>query len=277
MFFNTRVGAREHFDRLQDVTDRVGIAEIDKDFIIRGLLTISDAPTNFDVAVVEKHWEAMEVKFPTFETSLRCAIDFCRSQDVRILSSSLLDPVGTLLPVVYYLSHQKNSSVPDSERFNLRALIYFLLFNRFLSGRNPAARVRYLRDVLKRQTRGQPSSRRTARSDRVPATETLSPASNKAVVFLRMRSPRFAHDDLMLATIGACVHLTRGASCSASLPFPRHAQPYNRRRSPVERNNEAAPLVIRQGRSDQPTRRQQRPPRQRSPVPDRTASGRHTV
>ena len=26
----------KHFDRLQDVTDKVGIAEIDKDFIIRG-------------------------------------------------------------------------------------------------------------------------------------------------------------------------------------------------------------------------------------------------
>ena len=146
------VSAREHFDRLQDVTDRAGIAEIDKDFIIRGLLTISDVPTNFDVAVVEKNWQEMEAKFPIFETSLRCAIDFCRSQDVRILSSSLLDPVGTLLPVIYYLSHQRNGSVPDSERFNLRALIYFLLFNRFLSGRNPAARVRYLRDVLKRQS-----------------------------------------------------------------------------------------------------------------------------
>jgi hypothetical protein len=146
------VRAREHFDRLQDVTDKVGIAEIDKDFIIRGLLTISDAPTNFDVAVVEKNWEAMEAKFPILATSLRCAIDFCRSQDVRILSSSLLDPVGTLLPVVYYLSRQQNGSVPDSERSNLRALIYFLLFNRFLSGKNPAARVRYLRDVLKKQS-----------------------------------------------------------------------------------------------------------------------------
>lgn len=146
------VRARENFDRLQDLTDRVGIVEIDKDFIIRGLLTVSDAPTNFDVAVVDNNWEKMEAKFPIFETSLRCAIDFCRSQDVRILASSLLDPVGTLLPVVYYLSHQKNGSVPDSERFNLRALIYFLLFNKFLSGRNPAARVRYLRDVMKRQS-----------------------------------------------------------------------------------------------------------------------------
>ena len=55
------------------------------------------------------------------------------------------------LPVVYYLSRQKNGSVPDSERPNLRARIYFLLFNRFFSGKNPAARVRYLRDVLKKQ------------------------------------------------------------------------------------------------------------------------------
>ena len=167
------VSAREHFDRLQDVTDRAGIAEIDKDFIIRGLLTISDVPTNFDVAVVEKNWPEMEAKFPIFETSLRCAIDFCRSQDVRILSSSLLDPVGTLLPVVYYLSHQRNGSVPDSERFNLRALIYFLLFNRFLSGgsRGTCSVPSRCSEEAKR---GQPLSRRTARSDSTPAAKTRS-------------------------------------------------------------------------------------------------------
>ena len=84
-----------------------------------------------------KNWPEMEAKFPIFETSLRCAIDFCRSQDVRILSSSLLDPVGTLLPVVYYLVTRGMVLYKIAERFNLRALIYFLLFNRFLSRRIP--------------------------------------------------------------------------------------------------------------------------------------------
>jgi hypothetical protein len=142
------VRAREHFDRLQAALDTIGIAEIDKDFVIRGLLTVSDVPTNFDVAIIERHWDVMEPRFPILEMALRSSVEFCRSADVRILQSSLLDPVGTLYPVIYFLSRQKNGSVPDSERRKLRTLIYFLLINRFLGGKNPAARVRYLREVL---------------------------------------------------------------------------------------------------------------------------------
>jgi Protein of unknown function DUF262 len=142
------VRAREHFDRLQRDTDKLGLGEINKDFVIRGLLTVSDAPTAFDAAVIEKHWHDIEPKFPAFSVALRTAIDFCRSADVRILSSSLLHPIGTLFPVIYFLSRQKNGSVPDSERMKLRTLIYFLLINGFLSGRSPEARIRYLREVL---------------------------------------------------------------------------------------------------------------------------------
>lgn len=142
------VRAREHFDRLQGDIDKLGLPEIDKDFIIRGLLTVSDLPTGFDVNIIEKHWSAIEPRFPEFGTALRTSIDFCRSHDVRILSSSLLSPVATLFPVIYFLSRQKNGSVPDSERPKLRTLVYILLINGFLGGRSPEARIRYLREVL---------------------------------------------------------------------------------------------------------------------------------
>lgn len=140
--------AREHFDELQSDLARIGIDAIDKDFIIRGLLTVSDAPATFEVSVLQNYWDDMEPNFPKLAVALRNAVDFCRAADVRILSSSLLDPVGTLYPVLYYLGKRKNCSVPDAEREKLRTLIYFLLFNRFLGGRNPAARIRYLRDVF---------------------------------------------------------------------------------------------------------------------------------
>jgi hypothetical protein len=140
--------AREHFDALQKITDTLGMSDIDKDFIIRGLLTVADVPTAFDVNVIEKHWDAMESRFAQFGNALRAAIDFCRSPDVRIYSASLLQPVGTLFPIIYFLSRQKNGSVPDSARAKLRSLIYFLLINGFLGGRSPEARIRYLRDVL---------------------------------------------------------------------------------------------------------------------------------
>ena len=44
---------------------------------------------------------------------------------------------------------QKNCSVPEAERKNLRTLIYFLLYNNFVRGKSPQARIRWLRETLK--------------------------------------------------------------------------------------------------------------------------------
>lgn len=140
--------ARGEFDKLVGAVHQAGFAEVDADFVIRGLLTISDVPISLDVAVIDAHWSTIEPNFPKFSAALRTAIDFCRSQDVRIFSPSLLNPIGTLLPVIYFLSKQQNASVPDRARVPLRSLIYFLLINRFLGGRSPEARIRYLRNVF---------------------------------------------------------------------------------------------------------------------------------
>jgi hypothetical protein len=142
------LGAREAFDELAGQVDPGGILGIDKDFIIRGLLVISDAPVAFDVDTIERHWEVMRLKFDEFAASLKSAIDFCREPSVGILSASLLQPVATLYPLVYYLSRQRRGSVPDRERRSLRAVLYFLLFNQFIRGQSPQARIRWLRDVL---------------------------------------------------------------------------------------------------------------------------------
>src|SRR5262249_55120731 len=123
--------------------------EIDKDFRIRGLLTVADVPTEFSVEVVERHWEKMEPQFFIMANALKSTIDFARSPDGRILAAKLL-PLNALLPLVYFLSKIPNASVPDNQRKPLRALLYFLVFNDFLSGRSPHARVRYLREVLQK-------------------------------------------------------------------------------------------------------------------------------
>jgi hypothetical protein len=111
-------------------------------------LTVADAPPSFDVENIERHWTVMQDRFDVFSRSLRCAVDFCRASDVRLISSSLIDPPASLFPVIYYLSRQKNGSVPASQRTRLRTFLYVLLFNRFLSGRRPDARIRYLRKPL---------------------------------------------------------------------------------------------------------------------------------
>jgi hypothetical protein len=119
--------ARERFDSLADEMRMLGTIGIDKDFIIRGLLTVADAPPSFDVDNIERHWTAMEAKFDVFANALRCTIDFCRAADVGLNSASLLDPTASLFPVIYYLSRQRNCSVPTSQRRELRSFLYLLL------------------------------------------------------------------------------------------------------------------------------------------------------
>lgn len=143
------VAARGKFDALLAEVAKVGELGIDKDFLILALLTVADVPIEADVAVIDRHWDSMEPKFSAMGTALKTAIDFCRSADARILTAKLL-PVNTLVPMVYFLSRQPKGSVPDDQRKNFRAMLYFLLFNEFIRGKSPNARIRYLRDVLKK-------------------------------------------------------------------------------------------------------------------------------
>ncbi len=137
--------ARHEFDELLGQVDMAGALAIDKDFVIRGLLTVADAPPTYDVDIVIRHWDEMHKRFDAFRSALTNAIDFCQAPDVGILSASLLHPTATLFPLIYYLSKQPNGSVPDAARGPLKTFLYFLLFNGFLGGRSPEARIRYLR------------------------------------------------------------------------------------------------------------------------------------
>ncbi len=123
--------ARVSFDGLAKALEHKGPAGIDKDFIIRGLLSVADCPISYEVQNVQKHWESMEKVFDQFSLAVRSAIDFCRSPDVGILSASML-PSMNLYPVIYYLFHFKNASVADAQRRPLRAALYFLLFYSFV-------------------------------------------------------------------------------------------------------------------------------------------------
>jgi hypothetical protein len=142
------VGARRAFDELVHEVDPAGVIGIDKDFLIRGLLVIADVPVEFDVETIGRHWETMQPRFNNFASTLKSTIDFCQDPDVGFYSASLLQPMASLYPIIYYLGHHKNSSVPDDQRRPLRTVLYFLLFNRFLRGKSPQSRVRWLREKL---------------------------------------------------------------------------------------------------------------------------------
>jgi len=141
------VGARQAFDTLVADIDPSHTLGIDKDFVIKGLLTVTDRPPTFDVENVQRYWDEMNEKFEIFSAALRATVDFCRDPDVGIRAAWFLSPTNTLLPLIYYLSCRPRCSVPDGQRQSLTALLYFLLFNRFV---NSEARIRYLREEFQR-------------------------------------------------------------------------------------------------------------------------------
>ncbi len=137
--------ARSSFDELLNDVQKRSPLNLDKDFVIRGLLTVTDAPVTYDVDNVKRNWDKMEAAFDQFGKSLKSTLDFCMSSDARIMSASLVDPLNTLFPIIYYLYQFPNGSVPEVERKNIRSFLLFALFNNFTRSE---ARIRYLRAEL---------------------------------------------------------------------------------------------------------------------------------
>jgi len=201
-------GAREAFDELAEQVDPGHVLGIDKDFLIRGLLVVSDAPVAFDVDTIERHWDAMRTKFDDFATALKSTIDFCREPSVGILSASLLQPAATLYPFIYYLSRQKSGSVPDRERRPLRTLLYFLLFNGFVRGQSPQARVRWLREVLTKSGSGP-----------VPVEDVLAVIKNRQTVHSIQTS-----SDMLNWNKNLTLNIVQPAVCRDSLSWQVRAE-----------------------------------------------------
>jgi hypothetical protein len=137
--------ARTSFDDLLQDVLRPSPLGLDKDFVIRGLLTVTDAPISYDVDNVKRNWDKMESAFEQFGKALKNALDYCSSPDARIMSASLIAPLNTLFPVIYYLYQFPNASLPDAQRQPLRTFLFFALFNNFTRSE---ARIRYLRAEL---------------------------------------------------------------------------------------------------------------------------------
>jgi hypothetical protein len=90
----------------------------------------------------------MESQFDDFAAALKSTLDFCRDPDVRLTTASLLQPIASLYPIIYYVAKQRNCSIADADRRRIKTALYFLLFNRFLRSKSPEARIRWLREAL---------------------------------------------------------------------------------------------------------------------------------
>jgi hypothetical protein len=102
------IGARRAFDELQEQVDPDHSLGIDSDYLIRGLLVVANAPVPFDVDTIDRHWDIMQPMFATLSAALKNSIDFCQDPDVGFFSPSLLQPIATLYPIMYYLAMQRN-------------------------------------------------------------------------------------------------------------------------------------------------------------------------
>jgi hypothetical protein len=140
--------ARRDFDKLVDEVDPARALGVDNDFIIKALLVVADLSPVYSVEAIEKNWDVMWARFEVLSKALRSTIDFLRDPDVGISSCKLLRSLNTILPLIYYVSRQSNCSVPAAQRKNLRAVLYFLLYNSFI--RSSDARIRYVREALQR-------------------------------------------------------------------------------------------------------------------------------
>ena len=140
-------GRDKHLTRWSQTSTQVILCASTRTSLIKSLLTVADRPPTFDVENVRLYWDEMNEKFEIFSAALRATVDFCRDPDVGIRAARFLSPTNTLLPLIYYLSRRPRCSVPDGQRQSLTALLYFLLFNRFV---NSDARIRYLREVFQR-------------------------------------------------------------------------------------------------------------------------------
>jgi hypothetical protein len=203
-------GARAEFDALLAGLNPARALPIDKDFVIRGLLTVADKPPSFDVSNVRQHWDVIREHFGTFSEAIKSALDFCRARDGgAIESASLLEPIATLHPIVYYLSRRRSHAVPDGERSALRTLLYFLLFNRFLGGRSPEARLRWIREVLQQRPQ----------DETVPLDEILAVIASRQKHHAIRTSPELLNMNVPLA-----LNIIQPGACRDTLSWQERAE-----------------------------------------------------
>lgn len=103
--------------------------ELDADFVIRCLYTVSDLGTRFDVDTLRKtaNVELIMHNFDKCCKAIRSTVDFAMNQ-CWISSSRLLRTYHNLIPIVYYLFHTPKHLVPNNQVDNVRKSLFLFGF-----------------------------------------------------------------------------------------------------------------------------------------------------
>lgn len=102
---------------------------LDTDFVIRCLFAVSDLGTKFDLELLRSQSKVnrMRDNFTKCCNAIKSTIDFVMGQ-CWCQSSDVIGGSATLIPLVYYLFHQKKHQIPNSETETVRKAFYFLGF-----------------------------------------------------------------------------------------------------------------------------------------------------
>lgn len=105
--------------------------ELDTDFVIRCLFTVSDLGAKFDFDLLRKkdNISKLRANFQKCCDAIKATVDFVQTE-CKCLSSRLIGSPYTLVPFVYYLFHTKNHEIRNDQFANLRKSFDLLAFAR---------------------------------------------------------------------------------------------------------------------------------------------------
>ncbi len=123
---------KESSQALPELVDQINEGNsfgLDTDFVIRCLFAVCDLGTKFDLELLrsQSKVDLMRDNFTRCCNAIKSAIDFV-VRDCWCQSSDVIGGSATLIPVVYYLFHQKKHQVPNSETEQVRKGFYLLGF-----------------------------------------------------------------------------------------------------------------------------------------------------
>ena len=103
--------------------------DLDTDFVIRCLFAVSDLGTKFDLELLrsQSKVDLMRDNFERCCNAIKSTIDFV-VRDCWCQSSEVIGGDATMIPFVYYLFHQEQLQIPNSQTERVRKSFYLLGF-----------------------------------------------------------------------------------------------------------------------------------------------------
>lgn len=124
--------------------------DIDIDFVIRSLFTVSDLGSKFDVDLLRKNSNVRRIqeKYEVTCNAIRSLVDFMQDE-CNISNSSIIGGYLNLIPIVYYLANTPDNLVPNSELGKLKKALYVFGFTKPFSRYADSRIGKFVKEELK--------------------------------------------------------------------------------------------------------------------------------